>query len=147
MNEHFCSNRQLVLYPTDGPFAFPCSHKLADAKTRKVMARNEFRLQHYAGDVNYNVNGEWVCVCVLVFLFLCGLTSKPPFILRTFLFERTFGWSVQTLLLDFGMKVWVEWWTEVVFKIRVQCGWGWDYSITNVHQVLKFCTVNTKVRL
>lgn len=39
---------------------FPCSHKLADAKTRKVMGRDEFRLLHYAGEVNYNVNG--VCV-------------------------------------------------------------------------------------
>uniref|UniRef100_A0A8C7Y0P7 Myosin Ic, paralog b n=1 Tax=Oryzias sinensis TaxID=183150 RepID=A0A8C7Y0P7_9TELE len=33
------------------------THKLADGKTRKVMGRDEFRLQHYAGDVNYNVNG------------------------------------------------------------------------------------------
>uniref|UniRef100_A0A665VA26 Myosin Ic, paralog b n=1 Tax=Echeneis naucrates TaxID=173247 RepID=A0A665VA26_ECHNA len=33
------------------------THKLADAKTRKVMGRDEFRLQHYAGEVNYNVNG------------------------------------------------------------------------------------------
>ena len=40
-----------------------CSHKLADAKTRKVMGRDEFRLLHYAGEVNYNVNG--VCLCVL----------------------------------------------------------------------------------
>lgn len=41
---------------------FYCSHKLADAKTRKVMGRDEFRLLHYAGEVNYNVNGESVCV-------------------------------------------------------------------------------------
>uniref|UniRef100_A0A8C2ZXN9 Myosin Ic, paralog b n=1 Tax=Cyclopterus lumpus TaxID=8103 RepID=A0A8C2ZXN9_CYCLU len=33
------------------------THKLADAKTRKVMGREEFRLLHYAGEVNYNVNG------------------------------------------------------------------------------------------
>uniref|UniRef100_A0A7N8X943 Myosin Ic, paralog b n=1 Tax=Mastacembelus armatus TaxID=205130 RepID=A0A7N8X943_9TELE len=33
------------------------THKLADAKTRKVMGRDEFRLLHYAGEVNYNVNG------------------------------------------------------------------------------------------
>ncbi|TSN57786.1 Unconventional myosin-Ic [Bagarius yarrelli] len=33
------------------------SHKLADGKTRKVMGRDEFRLLHYAGEVNYNVNG------------------------------------------------------------------------------------------
>lgn len=41
---------------------FPSSHKLADAKTRKIMAREEFRLLHYAGEVNYNVNG----VCILL---------------------------------------------------------------------------------
>ncbi|XP_059932004.1 unconventional myosin-Ic-like isoform X2 [Gadus macrocephalus] len=33
------------------------THKLADTKTRKLMGREEFRLLHYAGDVNYNVNG------------------------------------------------------------------------------------------
>uniref|UniRef100_A0A3Q3AVC3 Myosin Ic, paralog b n=1 Tax=Kryptolebias marmoratus TaxID=37003 RepID=A0A3Q3AVC3_KRYMA len=33
------------------------THKLADGKTRKIMGREEFRLLHYAGDVNYNVNG------------------------------------------------------------------------------------------
>uniref|UniRef100_A0A672JD71 Myosin Ic, paralog b n=1 Tax=Salarias fasciatus TaxID=181472 RepID=A0A672JD71_SALFA len=33
------------------------THKLADPKTRKVMGREEFRLLHYAGEVNYNVNG------------------------------------------------------------------------------------------
>uniref|UniRef100_A0AAQ6AIS7 Myosin motor domain-containing protein n=1 Tax=Amphiprion ocellaris TaxID=80972 RepID=A0AAQ6AIS7_AMPOC len=33
------------------------THKLADGKTRKVMGREEFRLLHYAGEVNYNVNG------------------------------------------------------------------------------------------
>ncbi|TNN01257.1 hypothetical protein fugu_010639 [Takifugu bimaculatus] len=33
------------------------THKLADAKTRKLMGREEFRLLHYAGEVNYNVNG------------------------------------------------------------------------------------------
>uniref|UniRef100_A0A672Z759 Myosin Ic, paralog b n=1 Tax=Sphaeramia orbicularis TaxID=375764 RepID=A0A672Z759_9TELE len=33
------------------------THKLADGKTRKVMGRDEFRLLHYAGEVNYNVNG------------------------------------------------------------------------------------------
>uniref|UniRef100_A0AAQ4QSJ0 Myosin Ic, paralog b n=1 Tax=Gasterosteus aculeatus aculeatus TaxID=481459 RepID=A0AAQ4QSJ0_GASAC len=33
------------------------THKLADTKTRKVMSREEFRLLHYAGEVNYNVNG------------------------------------------------------------------------------------------
>lgn len=34
------------------------SHKLADGKTRKLMSRNDFRLLHYAGEVNYNVNGK-----------------------------------------------------------------------------------------
>uniref|UniRef100_A0A8C5G6B5 Myosin Ic, paralog b n=1 Tax=Gouania willdenowi TaxID=441366 RepID=A0A8C5G6B5_GOUWI len=33
------------------------THKLADGKTRKVMGREEFRLLHYAGEVNYNING------------------------------------------------------------------------------------------
>ncbi|XP_077396310.1 unconventional myosin-Ic-like isoform X3 [Festucalex cinctus] len=33
------------------------THKLADGKTRKIMGRDEFRLLHYAGEVNYNVNG------------------------------------------------------------------------------------------
>ncbi|KAM8835472.1 unconventional myosin-Ic-like isoform 1-T2 [Synchiropus picturatus] len=33
------------------------THKLADSKTRRVMSREEFRLLHYAGEVNYNVNG------------------------------------------------------------------------------------------
>lgn len=47
----------------------PCSHKLADAKTRKVMGRDEFRLLHYAGEVNYNVNG--VCVCVYLYICIC----------------------------------------------------------------------------
>lgn len=34
------------------------SHKLANGKTRRVMSREEFRLLHYAGEVNYNVNGK-----------------------------------------------------------------------------------------
>ncbi|XP_067866002.1 unconventional myosin-Ic-like [Heterodontus francisci] len=33
------------------------THKLADQKTRKTLAREEFRLLHYAGEVNYNVTG------------------------------------------------------------------------------------------
>uniref|UniRef100_UPI00398EEF66 unconventional myosin-Ic-like n=1 Tax=Pristiophorus japonicus TaxID=55135 RepID=UPI00398EEF66 len=33
------------------------THKLADQKMRKTMAREEFRLLHYAGEVNYNVTG------------------------------------------------------------------------------------------
>lgn len=33
-------------------------HKLANGKTRRVMSREEFRLLHYAGEVNYNVNGK-----------------------------------------------------------------------------------------
>ncbi|MEQ2186179.1 hypothetical protein GOODEAATRI_026085 [Goodea atripinnis] len=32
-------------------------HKLANGKTRRIMSREEFRLLHYAGEVNYNVNG------------------------------------------------------------------------------------------
>lgn len=101
----------------DGSFVLPCSHKLADAKTRKLMSRDEFRLIHYAGEVNYNVNG--VCVCVyLFFLFLCGVTSDPllwgHFLLRGRLPLRLcyylFGWRGR---LRFGLwsgfsavKVW-----------------------------------------
>ncbi|XP_029028817.1 unconventional myosin-Ic isoform X2 [Betta splendens] len=33
------------------------THKLANGKTRRVMSREEFRLLHYAGEVNYNVQG------------------------------------------------------------------------------------------
>ncbi|XP_072302492.1 unconventional myosin-Ic [Eucyclogobius newberryi] len=33
------------------------THKLANGKTRRIMNREEFRLLHYAGEVNYNVNG------------------------------------------------------------------------------------------
>ncbi|XP_062844417.1 unconventional myosin-Ic isoform X2 [Trichomycterus rosablanca] len=33
------------------------SHKLANGKIRKAVGREEFRLLHYAGEVNYNVNG------------------------------------------------------------------------------------------
>ncbi|PIO38341.1 hypothetical protein AB205_0216370 [Aquarana catesbeiana] len=32
-------------------------HKLGDQKTRKVLGRDEFRLLHYAGEVNYSVAG------------------------------------------------------------------------------------------
>ncbi|XP_056297946.1 unconventional myosin-Ic-like isoform X1 [Pseudoliparis swirei] len=45
------------LADTVGGHAHFVTHKLADAKTRKVMRREEFRLLHYAGEVNYNVNG------------------------------------------------------------------------------------------
>ncbi|XP_067084920.1 unconventional myosin-Ic isoform X1 [Osmerus mordax] len=33
------------------------THKLGSGKTRKAMARDEFRLLHYAGEVNYSVHG------------------------------------------------------------------------------------------
>lgn len=33
------------------------SHSVADNNTRKTIQRDEFRLQHYAGDVTYNVKG------------------------------------------------------------------------------------------
>ncbi|KAL4657338.1 unconventional myosin-Ic-like isoform X1 [Arapaima gigas] len=33
------------------------THKLADGRVRKVLGRDEFRLLHYAGEVNYSVNG------------------------------------------------------------------------------------------
>ncbi|KAI4883161.1 hypothetical protein NFI96_013929 [Prochilodus magdalenae] len=45
------------LEDTVGGHAHFVTHKLADGKTRKVMGRDEFRLLHYAGEVNYNVNG------------------------------------------------------------------------------------------
>ncbi|KAI5099096.1 unconventional myosin-Ic [Silurus meridionalis] len=45
------------LEDTLGSHAHFLTHKLADGKTRKVMGRDEFRLLHYAGEVNYNVNG------------------------------------------------------------------------------------------
>ncbi|XP_034023677.1 unconventional myosin-Ic-like isoform X2 [Thalassophryne amazonica] len=45
------------LEDTLGGHAHFVTHKLADGKTRKVMGRDEFRLLHYAGEVNYNVNG------------------------------------------------------------------------------------------
>ncbi|KAI2656310.1 Unconventional myosin-Ic [Labeo rohita] len=45
------------LEDTVGGHAHFLTHKLADGKTRKVMGREEFRLIHYAGEVNYNVNG------------------------------------------------------------------------------------------
>ncbi|XP_012684324.1 myosin Ic, paralog b isoform X2 [Clupea harengus] len=45
------------LEETVGGHAHFVTHKLADGKTRKVMGREEFRLLHYAGEVNYNVNG------------------------------------------------------------------------------------------
>ncbi|XP_066552170.1 unconventional myosin-Ic isoform X3 [Amia ocellicauda] len=45
------------LEDTVGGHAHFVTHKLADGKTRKVMGREEFRLLHYAGEVNYNVNG------------------------------------------------------------------------------------------
>ena len=55
-----------------GTYPFVCifmsfSHKLANGKTRRVMNREEFRLLHYAGEVNYNVNGK--------LLFITGSTS------------------------------------------------------------------------
>ena len=34
------------------------SHKLSNGKTRKAVSREEFKLIHYAGEVNYSVNGE-----------------------------------------------------------------------------------------
>uniref|UniRef100_A0A4W5PCI2 Unconventional myosin-Ic n=1 Tax=Hucho hucho TaxID=62062 RepID=A0A4W5PCI2_9TELE len=53
---------------TVGGHAHLTTHKLADGKTRKVMGREEFRLLHYAGEVNYNVNGVLSCthsLCVV----------------------------------------------------------------------------------
>ncbi|KAL6463274.1 hypothetical protein MHYP_G00276650 [Metynnis hypsauchen] len=40
-----------------GGHAHFVTHKLANGKIRKAVGREEFRLLHYAGEVNYNVNG------------------------------------------------------------------------------------------
>uniref|UniRef100_A0AAY4EQL5 Unconventional myosin-Ic n=1 Tax=Denticeps clupeoides TaxID=299321 RepID=A0AAY4EQL5_9TELE len=45
------------LEKTLGGHAHFVTHKLADGKTRKMMGREDFRMIHYAGEVNYNVNG------------------------------------------------------------------------------------------
>ncbi|CAG14833.1 unnamed protein product [Tetraodon nigroviridis] len=54
---HFVTSVQSPSLPAGFKKPPSQSHKLADAKTRKVMGREEFRLLHYAGEVNYNVNG------------------------------------------------------------------------------------------
>ncbi|KAI7812507.1 unconventional myosin-Ic isoform X2 [Triplophysa rosa] len=45
------------LEDTLGNHAHFVTHKMANGKVRKAMGREEFRLAHYAGEVNYNVNG------------------------------------------------------------------------------------------
>ncbi|KAA0717237.1 Unconventional myosin-Ic [Triplophysa tibetana] len=45
------------LEDTLGNHAHFVTHKMANGKIRKAMGREEFRLAHYAGEVNYNVNG------------------------------------------------------------------------------------------
>ncbi|CAB1316315.1 unnamed protein product, partial [Coregonus sp. 'balchen'] len=45
------------LEDTLGGHAHFVTHKLANGKTRKAVGREEFRLIHYAGEVNYTVNG------------------------------------------------------------------------------------------
>ncbi|XP_029547319.1 unconventional myosin-Ic isoform X2 [Salmo trutta] len=45
------------LEDTLGGHAHFVTHKLANAKTRKAVSREEFKLIHYAGEVNYSVNG------------------------------------------------------------------------------------------
>uniref|UniRef100_A0AAY4CPH0 Unconventional myosin-Ic n=1 Tax=Denticeps clupeoides TaxID=299321 RepID=A0AAY4CPH0_9TELE len=40
-----------------GGHAHFVTHKLANGKIRKAVGREEFRLLHYAGEVNYNVHG------------------------------------------------------------------------------------------
>ncbi|KAK1788386.1 hypothetical protein P4O66_015993, partial [Electrophorus voltai] len=45
------------LEDTLGGHAHFVTHKLANGKTRKAVGREEFRLLHYAGEVNYNVTG------------------------------------------------------------------------------------------
>uniref|UniRef100_A0A6Q2Z485 Myosin motor domain-containing protein n=1 Tax=Esox lucius TaxID=8010 RepID=A0A6Q2Z485_ESOLU len=45
------------LEDTLGGHAHFVTHKLANGKTRKTVGREEFRLIHYAGEVNYSVSG------------------------------------------------------------------------------------------
>ncbi|CAL8281436.1 unnamed protein product [Arctogadus glacialis] len=45
------------LEDTLGGHAHFVTHKLANGKTRRVLGREEFRLLHYAGEVNYTVTG------------------------------------------------------------------------------------------
>ncbi|KTF82652.1 hypothetical protein cypCar_00012365 [Cyprinus carpio] len=45
------------LEDTLGGHAHFVTHKMANGKIRKAIGREEFRLVHYAGEVNYNVNG------------------------------------------------------------------------------------------
>lgn len=63
---HYCWGRQKhrdknYLKKTLCPI--PCSHKLADQKTRKTLERGDFRLLHYAGEVTYCVVGEALRQC------------------------------------------------------------------------------------
>uniref|UniRef100_A0A8C7GMB1 Myosin Ic, paralog a n=1 Tax=Oncorhynchus kisutch TaxID=8019 RepID=A0A8C7GMB1_ONCKI len=46
------------LEDTLGGHAHFVTHKLSNGKTRKAVSREEFKLIHYAGEVNYSVNGE-----------------------------------------------------------------------------------------
>uniref|UniRef100_A0A8C5ADQ1 Unconventional myosin-Ic-like n=1 Tax=Gadus morhua TaxID=8049 RepID=A0A8C5ADQ1_GADMO len=46
------------LEDTLGGHAHFVTHKLANGKTRRVLGREEFRLLHYAGEVNYTVTGH-----------------------------------------------------------------------------------------
>ncbi|XP_034034580.1 unconventional myosin-Ic [Thalassophryne amazonica] len=45
------------LEDTLGGHAHFVTHKLANGKIRRIISREEFRLLHYAGEVNYNVTG------------------------------------------------------------------------------------------
>ncbi|CDQ69478.1 unnamed protein product [Oncorhynchus mykiss] len=45
------------LEDTLGGHAHFVTHKLSNGKTRKAVSREEFKLIHYAGEVNYSVNG------------------------------------------------------------------------------------------
>nr|XP_055055750.1 unconventional myosin-Ic isoform X1 [Misgurnus anguillicaudatus] len=45
------------LEDTLGGHAHFVTHKIANGKVRKAIGREEFRLAHYAGEVNYNVHG------------------------------------------------------------------------------------------
>lgn len=53
------------------------SHKLANGKTRRVMSREEFRLLHYAGEVNYNVNGKLKLITRSTSILLLLMHSCP----------------------------------------------------------------------
>uniref|UniRef100_A0A3P8XSL2 Myosin Ic, paralog b n=1 Tax=Esox lucius TaxID=8010 RepID=A0A3P8XSL2_ESOLU len=62
------------LEDTLGGHAHFVTHKLANGKTRKTVGREEFRLIHYAGEVNYSVSGK--LDNNVVFMGLCDFSVQ-----------------------------------------------------------------------